>query len=144
MGWIISVEKNSSREEKWQKDRGSFNFRIKSKYGELISGLYCMWSNTSHLQLLGKLVTTFPRSGHTLLCKMSGPSPSKSSLLLCICCTQLWQYTLLSHFSTCNFINKNHHLLDLRLLLSKLFLVAGRTDFTTRLTGDFQTPVESL
>lgn len=64
--------------KKWCPCIGSFSLENKSKSGGLISGLYSVWGNISHLYLLRKLVMTFPRCGHTLLCKISGPFSSKS------------------------------------------------------------------
>jgi hypothetical protein len=62
---------------------GSFNLGNMSKSGGLMSGFYGAWGNTSHLYLLSKSVTTFPRCGCALSCKMSGQSPRKSGRFLC-------------------------------------------------------------
>jgi len=81
----LTAAETSSREGTRCPHMGSFNLWNKSKSGGLRSGLYGMWGNTSHLYLLSKSVTTFPRWGNALSCKMSGPSPSKSGQFLCLC-----------------------------------------------------------
>jgi hypothetical protein len=63
-----------------------FNLWNKWKSGRLMSGLYGAWCNTSHSYLLSKSVTTFPRCGRVMSCKMSGPSPSKSGRLCAFFC----------------------------------------------------------
>ena len=96
----VTAAETSSREEKRCPRMGSFNLGNKSKSSGLMSGLYGAWGNTSHTYLLSKSVTTFPRCGRTLSCKMSGPTPSKSGRFFAFFCAILassHDNTLLSH-----------------------------------------------
>jgi len=70
----VTAAETSSRKGKRCPRMGSFNLWNKSKSGGLMSGLYGAWGNTSHSYLLSKSVTTSPRCGRALSCKMSGPA----------------------------------------------------------------------
>jgi hypothetical protein len=99
-----------------------------------MSGLYGAWGNTSHSYLPGKSVTTFPKCGRALSCKMSGPPPNKSSqvcmhfsakflhpVTIVRCCQTCSTWNSICHDDSSVIISKNHDLLDRWLHSSKLF-----------------------
>jgi hypothetical protein len=127
----ITTAETSSREEKWCPRMGCFNLWNKWKSGGLMSGPYGAWGNNSHSYLLSKSVTTFPRCGCALLCKMSGPSSRKSGRFLCILCAifaashdnmlLLHLFDLeLCHDDSSMIISKDHNLLDLWFMVTQL------------------------
>jgi len=152
----VTAGETSSREGKRCPRMGSFNLWNKSKFGGLMSGLYGAWGNTSHSYLvLSKSVTTFPGCGRALSCKMSGQSPSKSGQFLCIFCSifaSSHDSTLLSHlfhmelYLSWRFLGDHKQRSSFAwplIALVEIFWVAGRLDFSTRLTA-ISTPVQSL
>ena len=144
MARVTSAE-TSSREGKRCPWMGSFNLWNRSKSDGLMSGPYSMWGNTSHSSLLNNSVTTFPRCGRALLCKMSGPSQVKSGQFLCIFCaifaSSYDDNTLLSYLFHVELYMSRWFLGDHKqrsfawplIVLVKIFWVVGRFDFSTRL-----------
>jgi hypothetical protein len=120
-----------------------------------MSGPYGAWGNTFHSYLLSKSVTTFPMCGRALSCKMSGPSPSKSGRFYAFFCAifaSTHDNTLLSHLFHMELYlswwfpgdHKQRSSFAWPLIaLVEIFWVAGRLDFSTRLTA-ISTPVQSL
>jgi hypothetical protein len=146
----VTAAETSSREGKRCPCMDSFNLWNKMKSGGLMSGLYGTWSNTSHLYLLSKSVTTFPRRRRAKWLAHPWASQVGFSVFLCTIFASSHDNTLLSHLShmeLCHddssvIISKNH-VLDLWLRSSKFFWGTGRLDFSTRLIA-ISTPVQSL
>jgi len=122
----VTAAETYTREGKRCPRVDSFNLWNKSKSGGLMSGLHDAWANTYHSYVLNKSVTTFPKSGRALSCKMNGPSPSKLVRFLCNFLRNFCVQSRIIHcYHTCstwNFIchddssviiSKDHHLLEL-------------------------------
>jgi hypothetical protein len=84
----VTAAETSSREGKRCPHMVPFNLwnTRKSTSGGFISGLYDAWDNTPHSYLLSKSVTTFPRCGRALSCKMCSPSRASQVGF----CADLW------------------------------------------------------
>ena len=119
----VTAAETSSREEKRCPCMGSFNLGTKSKSGRLYLDCMAREVTLPHSYLLSKSVTTSPRCGRALSCKMSGPSPRKS-VFVHISAQFLHPVPIIRCFHTCStwnschddssvIINKAYHLLDL-------------------------------
>ena len=151
----VTAGETSSREVKRCPRMGSFNLWNKSNSSGLMSGLNNEWGNTSHSYLLSKSITTFPRCGRALSCKMSGPSRSRSGWIcafLCAIFASGHDSTLLSHLFHMEFYLSLCFLGDHKqrssyagplIALNEIFWAAKKLDFSIRSTA-ISTPVQSL
>jgi hypothetical protein len=117
-----------------------------------MSGLYGGWGNTSHSYLLGKSVTTFPRSESTLSCKISGPSPVfghfsaqfLQPVKIIHCCHTCSTWNSIWHDDSSVTISEDYHLVDLRLRSSKFFLSRVEFGLVHSFNCDFNSGSKSL
>jgi len=146
----VTAAETSSREGKRCPRMGSFNMWNNSKSSGFMSGLYGAWGNTSPSYLLSKLVTAFPRYGWALSRKMSGPSPSKSRRFLRIFWVQSRYHAAVTPVPNGTlswwFLGDHQQRSSFAwplIALVEIFWIAGRLDFSTRLTA-ISTLVQSL